>query len=272
MKELALLIEINRKLNHNLEAMAQALYDYWFVQFDFPDENGRPYKSSGGKMVWNEQLKREIPEGWKITPLSSHAEITMGSSPNGSSLNEAGQGMPFFQGCTDFGEVFPKERVFTLAPRRFARAGSCLISVRAPVGKLNTAGNKCAIGRGVAALQSTLDAPAHLWQTLIHLAPYFQRYEGEGSIFGCINKDELCNLLVVSSHDLIKAYQVKMNSLYTRRLSIALETNKLQHLRDFLLPLLMNGQVQVRPQGELNYDLHLLTIARFQGSDTIPEP
>ena len=67
-------ILLNRKINHNLEAMAKLLYDYWFVQFDFPDENGRPYKSSGGKMVWNEKLKREIPQGWE--PISINEVCT----------------------------------------------------------------------------------------------------------------------------------------------------------------------------------------------------
>lgn len=66
-------IELNRRINQNLEAMAKQLYDYWFVQFDFPDENGRPYKSSGGKMVWNEKLKREIPEGWDSIPIGNYA-------------------------------------------------------------------------------------------------------------------------------------------------------------------------------------------------------
>ena len=67
-------IALNRALNQNLEALAKQLYDYWFVQFDFPDENGRPYKSSGGNMVWNEMLKREIPEGWESVPLSQYLE------------------------------------------------------------------------------------------------------------------------------------------------------------------------------------------------------
>lgn len=71
-------IELNRALNHNLEAMAKQLYDYWFVQFDFPDENGKPYKSSGGKMVWNDILTREIPEDWNISELNKWLEIKSG--------------------------------------------------------------------------------------------------------------------------------------------------------------------------------------------------
>lgn len=74
-------IELNKRINQNLEALAKQLYDYWFVQFDFPDENGRPYKSSGGKMVWNDKLKREIPKGWDDGILIDIANITMGQSP-----------------------------------------------------------------------------------------------------------------------------------------------------------------------------------------------
>ena len=116
-------IAINRQINQNLEAMAKQLYDYWFVQFDFPDENGRPYKSSGGKMVWNDKLKREIPEGWDDGILIDIANITMGQSPDGSSYNEVGEGMLFYQGSTDFGMRFPSVRQYTTAPSRFAKKG-----------------------------------------------------------------------------------------------------------------------------------------------------
>ena len=74
-------IEVNNKINEELEAMAKTLYDYWFVQFDFPDANGKPYKSSGGKMVWNEELKREIPEGWSVGTLANIGNIVGGSTP-----------------------------------------------------------------------------------------------------------------------------------------------------------------------------------------------
>ena len=244
------------QLNHNLEAMARLLYDQWFVQFDFPDENGNPYKSSGGKMVWNEKLKRKIPEGWKVQTLSEHANIIMGSSPEGISLNEDGRGVVFFQGCADFGAVFPEERVYTTQPKRMAIEGSVLISVRAPVGQQNIAEKECCIGRGVAALTSKFDTPAYLWQEIAHLSYFFDRYNGEGSIFGCINKDELHSLPVLTSPTIINKYEEAIGSIYLKRLSIARETKKLQLHRDFLLPLLMNGQVTVTPQGEvLNYDL-----------------
>ena len=147
-------IELNNRINVDLESMAKTLYDYWFVQFDFPDANGKPYKTTGGKMVYNPTLKREIPEGWKDKTLSDIANITMGQSPSGDSYNEQGIGTIFFQGSTDFGWLFPTIRQYTTAPARMAKKGDILLSVRAPVGDMNIANNDCCIGRGLAALNS----------------------------------------------------------------------------------------------------------------------
>ena len=147
-------IELNAALNHYLEAIAKQLYDYWFVQFDFPDENGKPYKSSGGKMVWNEKLKREIPQGWSDGCFADIANITMGQSPDGSSYNEDGKGIIFYQGSTDFGIRFPSVRMYTTAPTRFAKQGDILMSVRAPVGTVNIANTNCCIGRGLSAINA----------------------------------------------------------------------------------------------------------------------
>ena len=152
-------ISLNKQINQNLEALARQLYDYWFVQFDFPDENGKPYKSSGGTMVWNEKLKREIPDGWTSGVLSDMANITMGQSPDGKSYNNEGNGIIFYQGSTDFGERFPKVRQFTTEPSRFAKKGDILMSVRAPVGALNIANNDCCVGRGLASINSKFRSP-----------------------------------------------------------------------------------------------------------------
>lgn len=89
---------LNKNICAELEAMAKTLYDYWFTQFDFPDENGKPYRSSGGEMVWNEQLKCDIPMGWNVGQLSDIANIAMGQSPAGETYNENGNGMIFYQG------------------------------------------------------------------------------------------------------------------------------------------------------------------------------
>ena len=86
--------------------MAKQLYDYWFVQFDFPNEEGKPYKSSGGKMVYNPKLKREIPDGWEVGVFSNIANITMGQSPDGSSYNEDGNGELFALETDEEYEIF----------------------------------------------------------------------------------------------------------------------------------------------------------------------
>ena len=190
-------VALNREINRNLEAMARQLYDYWFVQFDFPDENGRPYKSSGGKMVWNEKLKREIPEGWYDTKLSKIANITMGQSPDGSSYNEQGNGILFYQGSTDFGMRFPSIRLFTTSPTRFAKEGDILMSVRAPVGATNIANADCCIGRGLAAMNSKLGSITHLYHIIQDLKTAFDLRNDAGTTFGSITKDDLYNLVVL---------------------------------------------------------------------------
>lgn len=103
-----------KKQNDNLQQQLRLLYDYWFTQFDFPDENGKPYRSSGGQMKWNEILKTNIPANWKLGVLSDIAEIMMGQSPSGNSLNES-IGTVFYQGSSDFGAIYPEERVYTSA-------------------------------------------------------------------------------------------------------------------------------------------------------------
>ncbi len=181
-------IEVNNKINQELEAMAKTLYDYWFVQFDFPDQNGKPYKSSGGNMVFNKALKREIPEGWESGELSDIANITMGQSPPGDSYNEEGEGEVFYQGCTDFGQRYPSNRKFTTKPSRFSKKGDILLSVRAPVGTMNIANEDCCIGRGLAALNSKDGCISYLDGVLHYMKQVFDRRNSSGTTFGSITK------------------------------------------------------------------------------------
>ena len=190
-------INVNRQINDNLEAMAKQLYDYWFVQFDFPNEEGKPYKSSGGAMVWNDKLKREIPQGWSNGVLSDVANITMGQSPDGSSYNEDGEGIIFYQGSTDFGLRFPDIRQYTTSPSRYANKGDILMSVRAPVGALNIANNDCCIGRGLSALSSKIGSMTHLYYLLNDFRLKFEGMNSAGTTFGSITKDELFSLPVI---------------------------------------------------------------------------
>lgn len=200
-------IALNQQLIQKLEETAQAIYKQWFVDFEFPDENGKPYKSNSGEMVWNEELQKEIPLGWEVGELSKIATIIMGQSPEGETYNKDGNGMIFYQGRTDFGYRFPDITTFTTHPKKKALKNDILISVRAPVGDLNIAIEDCAIGRGVGALRSKLKCNSHLFYLLQKLKSQFDISDGEGTIFGSINKDDLHNMKVVFSQKEIKEFE-----------------------------------------------------------------
>ena len=241
---------LNRSINHNLEAIAKQLYDYWFVQFDFPDENGKPYKSSGGAMVYNENLKRNIPEGWNDGIFADIANITMGQSPDGSSYNETGEGEIFYQGSTDFGIRFPSVRMYTTSPTRYAKQGDILMSVRAPVGAVNIANSDCCIGRGLSAINSMIGSITYIYYVVHYLKVRFDNLNTAGTTFGSITKDELFNLpVVVPSNDMIERFEVICKPIFNKQMEIGFEIESLDKQRNELLPLLMNGQAS------LNYDL-----------------
>ncbi|WP_387462896.1 restriction endonuclease subunit S [Photorhabdus sp. RM323S] len=240
-------IALNNRINTELEAMAKTLYDYWFVQFDFPDANGKPYKTSGGKMVYNPSLKRKIPVDWEVITLSQIANITMGQSPAGESYNEDGNGSLFFQGSTDFGWLFPIPRQYTTSPARMAKKGDILLSVRAPVGDMNIANADCCIGRGLAALNSKSDSDGFLFYVMKYFKQVFDRRNSEGTTFGSITKNDLHSLKVVyPQQEILKRYDNIVSEYNKMIFSRSLENWELIKLRDWLLPMLMNGQVTVR--------------------------
>jgi type I restriction enzyme S subunit len=259
-------IELNNRINSELEAMAKLLYKYWFVQFDFPydlrqskpaDETSKPqdikpYKSSGGKMVWNKDLNREIPEGWEVKKLHQVAKIVMGQSPLGESYNENGEGMIFFQGSTDFGWRFPKNRVYTTSPTRFSSQGDILLSVRAPIGTMNLALRDCCIGRGLAALNSKEGYNSFLIYQMTNFKKKFDYLNSVGTTFGSLTKDDLYNLeLSYPESSLLRNFENTV-SAFDRKIEInALENQELSSLRDWLLPMLMNGQVTVENAEEI---------------------
>lgn len=146
-------IELNRRMNETLEAMARAIFKSWFVDFDpvrAKAEGRNPGLPEGiaalfPKDLQNSELGR-IPKGWKVGTIGDEFILTMGQSPPGDSYNGNGEGMPFFQGRMDFGFRYPSRRVFCTTPKRFAEAGDTLVSVRAPVGDINMASKKAALG------------------------------------------------------------------------------------------------------------------------------
>lgn len=244
-------IEINQKICTQLEQLARLYFDYWFIDFNFPNEKNKPYKFSNGAMVNDHILKREIPEEWNIRTLSEIANITMGQSPDGSSYNESAQGTIFYQGSTDFGWIFPKVRQYTTEPARMAKKGDILLSVRAPVGDMNIANTDCCIGRGLAALNSKDGFDGFLFYVMKYFKQVFDRRNSEGTTFGSITKNDLYSLkLAYPPKELLEKYD-SIVSKYNEMIFIrSMENQKLEELRDWLLPMLMNGQISIRDAEE----------------------
>lgn len=232
---LDLKIELNNKINADLEEMAQAIFKNWFVDFE-------PFKD--GKFVDSELGM--IPEEWKVGTLEDIAEITMGQSPAGNSLNENREGMMFYQGSSDFGFRFPSIRVFTTEPKRLAVANSVLFSVRAPVGDINVAKEECCIGRGVASIKSKYGHDSYLFYTMKSLHNLFDSFDGEGTVFGSINKKTLSAIqILLPSDGIVEQFNNIASSFDNRIRSLSEENFRLSTLRDTLLPRLMSGELEV---------------------------
>lgn len=148
-------IKLNEQLNQKLEETAQALYKHWFVDFEFPNEEGKPYKSSGGKMVYNEELNKEIPEGWSQSSLGEFAKIEMGQSPKGESYNFEGLGIPLVNGPVEFGRYFPSKQKWTNAPTKMSELGDLIVCVRgSTTGRYVKSDGAYCLGRGVCSIRS----------------------------------------------------------------------------------------------------------------------
>ena len=236
-------IELLREQNKTLEAIAQTLFNRWFVEFNFPDENGQPYLDSGGKMIDSEL--GEIPEGWRFGKLGDELEVVMGQSPKGETYNTENDGMEFYQGRADFGERFPTIRLFTTDPMKVAEPMDVLLSVRAPVGEINQTLRKCCIGRGLAAIRSNYKS--YTFYRLFNEQEKIKLYEDSGTVFGSITKSAIENIeYVVPSQDTVRQFEEKVHILDQKIFNNHFQIQALSQLRDTLLPKLMRGEMRVK--------------------------
>ncbi len=239
-------IELNEQMDKTLEGVGRAIFKHWFVDFEFPNEEGKPYKSSGGEMIYNEELGKEIPKGWKVGKLGEICKIVMGQSPPGDTYNEIGEGMPFFQGVKDYGFRFPSRRVFCISPTRLAERGDILLSVRAPIGSLNIADERCCIGRGLASIRHGENYQSFLYYLLVSTKGNWISFEAEGTVFGAVTKSDVNEFSIVVPP---KELQAKFNSVVgPADAKVQLnekESSSLRETRDSLLPKLMSGKIRV---------------------------
>ena len=246
-------IALNKRINDKLEAMAKRLYDYWFVQFDFPDENGRPYKSSGGKMVWNETLKREIPKGWEVANISIVADILPGGTPSKANQNYWNGDIPFFGPTDCSSEIFQLSTAEYITPMGLNNCSSLLypektiiITARGSVGKLIIVGRPMAMNQSCYAIKpKQAKQYAYLYYLTKQLIDIL-KYKETGSVFKSITTSDIENSsLVIASQKVINHYCQKVSSIFEQIKCNSIEISRLTALRDRLLPLLMNGQVEV---------------------------
>ena len=247
-------IELNNQINTELEAMAKTLYDYWFVQFDFPDENGKPYKSSGGKMVFNETLKREIPVGWEVKKLSAFAKTGSGGTPkstvkeyyeNGQIpwINSGELNQPFIVKTENFiSEIGLKNSSAKLFPKQTI----LMAMYGATAGKTSIISFEATTNQAICAVMPldkimfyyTKHVLDDMYKYLINLST--------GSARDNLSQDKIRNLdIVIPSEELSRKF-CKIVTPFFRKIEINLQENQeLAQLRDWLLPMLMNGQVRV---------------------------
>ena len=231
------LIENSQRRIKLLEAMARALYREWFVHFRFPGHENHPRVPSP---------LGEIPQGWEVKKLKDVCRLTMGQSPKSEFYNEAGDGVAFHQGVTDFGDRFPSDRLFCTADGRIAEAGDILFSVRAPVGRMNIANKKILLGRGLSAIRHNQGCQAFLWEQLKNRFTEVDMM-GNGSIFASVTKDDMQGIeLLCPSPPLIEVVTKHFDPVHSEIAALGQQIQTLRSTRDLLLPRLLSGQIDVK--------------------------
>lgn len=232
-------IENNNRINEELESMAKTIYDYWFLQFEFPNEDGNPYKSSGGKMVWNKELKREIPDGWKCIQLSEIFSFVKGKIPE-KLVNEQKEGLyPYItievandektQYCSGKNMVYCNGEVIMVMDG--AASGDVYIGNEGILGSTFAMMKRKRTDISNALIYSILN-----WQSVIY------KKANTGSTVPHANRKFIETIKIPISEDMKKFSNI-FNEIFGKIIKNRKENQELISLRDFLLPLLMNGQV-----------------------------
>ena len=226
------LIAANQRRIQLLEESARLLYREWFVKLRFPGHETVPVRDG-------------VPEGWRKQSLGELADVVMGQSPESKYFNEDGEGLPFHQGVTDFGDRYVAHSTYSTYATRIAQPGDILCSVRAPVGRLNITLDKIVIGRGLSAIRSKLDTQSLLFYQLKNL--FFQEdLIGGGAIFASVGKKELFGQeLLHPSEDVACAFEKFASGVDQQIEALTLQNRRLQEARDLLLPKLMSGALDV---------------------------
>ena len=251
-------LRLNRAINHNLEAMAKQLYDYWFVQFDFPNAEGKPYKSSGGKMVYNDKLKREIPEGWKCGSLLDIATFTNGLACQKHRPSHIDHSLPIIKiREMRTGTDNDSERVSSEIPESVkVYNGDILFSWSASLEVMLWAGGNGGLNQHIFKVTSANEFPKsfYFYQVLNYVSVFKQMAEARKTTMGHITQEHLMQSVIAIPKDksITALFEDKLEPIFNQIIVKQESIQNLIKLRNELLPLLINGQVSV---GAVNYDL-----------------
>ena len=248
-------IELNRSINHNLEVMAKQLYDYWFLQFDFPDENGKPYKSSGGKMVWNKKLKREIPEGWEVDIIQNIATTYSGGTPKSANKEYYKNGTIAWINSGELNSSiitqalnYITERGLNNSSAKLYPANTVLVAMYgATTGKVSLLTFEACSNQAVCGVIPNMKEMQHY--VYLYLSSLYSHFINLsiGSARDNISQEIIKNMLLpIPSTDVILMFENKVKHVYKVIIEKKKQINTLTKLRDELLPLLMNGQASLQ--------------------------
>tara|TARA_R110000868_G_C10972616_1_gene770557 strand:- start:24471 stop:25760 length:1290 start_codon:yes stop_codon:yes gene_type:complete len=252
-------IELNNKINAELEAMAKTLYDYWFVQFDFPDEKGKPYKSSGGKMVWNKELKREISEGWEVGTLLDISTFTNGLACQKFRPNDNEDSFRVIK-IREMGSGFTEnsEFVSTNIPEKvIVYNGDILFSWSATLDVKIWTGGTGGLNQHIFKVTSKKYPKSYYYFELLNYLQHFKMMaELRKTTMGHITQDHLKeSRITIPPMDLINKLDGIIKPILEKKVKLEEENQELASFRDWLLPMLMNGQVKV---GEVEKELGMV--------------
>ena len=246
--------QINNQINQELEAMAKTLYDYWFVQFDFPDQNDKPYKSSGGKMVYSPELKREIPEGWGVAKVEDIAQTGSGGTPKSTNVSYYSNGeIPWINSgeleqtvITSTSNFITEEGLNNSSAKLFP-SGTILVAMYgATAGKVSFLTFEASTNQAICAIMLTdIRMRYYLKNVIEDLYQYLVKLS-TGSARDNLSQDMIKNIkVVIPSNDILDRFYDFSNNIIKEITKKQQENEQLTQLRDWLLPMLMNGQVKV---------------------------
>ena len=245
-------IENNNRIIESLENISKTIYDYWFLQYEFPNEEEKTYKSSGGKMVYNEELKKEIPEGWDIKRISDiEKNIVTGKTPSTKDEGNFGGDIPFITIDDIRQGLYISKTIRTLSEKganlqikKYIPKNSICVTCIATVGLVGITTKDSQTNQQINSI--ICQNKNNLYYLVNAIKNYFEYSNGakSGNIFDNMNKEDFSSIkLIYPTEDILKIFNEKVEPIYRKIKSCIFENEELAKLRDYLLPLLMNGQV-----------------------------